>query len=347
MSRLPPKGLAAPAALLLAGLLALAPTEAGLRASRSAIPAAEIGTSWVRYVMVGLAGLRGVVSEVLWLRADRLQRQGRYFELVQLSDWINALDPRATEAWVFNAWNLSYNVSSMLPDPDARLPWVAAGISLLRDRAIPANPASPELYRELGWLYQNKVGGRDDAAHPLYQLELARENTPLAQTAPAARLSLPPDPDVVADLERRFGKLDWRIPNTHALYWAWKGLALDPKGFQREALRRMVQQNLAAMLSEGRFTGDLVRGEYRTEPNFDVLPGLHAFFEETVRETPDELRIYCIFLSTVVQKAARAGRVDDARDAYARLATLLPKVKDAPALPPYEALAQGAPLPGL
>ena len=84
MSRLPPKGLAAPAALLLAGLLALAPTEAGLRASRSAIPAAEVGTSWVRYVMVGLAGLRGVVSEVLWLRADRLQRQGRYFELVQL-----------------------------------------------------------------------------------------------------------------------------------------------------------------------------------------------------------------------------------------------------------------------
>lgn len=347
MKRLPAKDLFAPTALLLAGLVALAPTEGMLRAARAALPAAEVGTTWVRYVMIGLAGFRGVVSEVLWLRADRLQHQGRYFELVQLSDWINALDPRATEAWVFNAWNLSYNVSAMLPDPHARLSWVDAGVSLLRDRAIPANPTSPQLYRELGWLYQNKIGGKSDAAHLVYQLELARENTPMAQPGPVAHLSTAPDADVVADLERRFGKLDWRIPYTHALYWAWKGLALQPAGFQREALRRMVQQNLAEMTIAGRFVGDLSQGQYRTEPNFDILPGLFAFYEETTRESPEELRIYCIFLSTLVHRATRAGRIVDARAAYDRLAKLLPQLDPAPRLPSFESLAEGNPVPGL
>ncbi len=347
MTRRPAKDLLVPAALLLAGLLALAPTEGALRSSRATMPAAEVGTPWVRYVMVGLAGFRGVVSEILWLRADRLQHQGRYFELVQLSDWINALDPRATEAWVFNAWNLSYNVSAMLPDPAARLSWVDAGISLLRDRAIPANPSSPQLYRELGWLYQNKIGGSGDAAHLAYKLELARENTPMALPRPSARLSTTLEPDVVADLERRFGTLDWRVPNTHALYWAWKGLALQPTGFQREALRRMVQQNLAELTLAGRFTGDLSRDQYRTEPNFDVLPGLYAFFEETVREAPEELRIYCIFLSTIVHRASRAGRDDDARLAYDRLAKLLPRLDDPPPLPSFQSLAEGHQIHGL
>ena len=41
------------------------------------------------FVTVGLGGFRGMAAEVLWARADRLQDEGRYLELVQLADgWI-------------------------------------------------------------------------------------------------------------------------------------------------------------------------------------------------------------------------------------------------------------------
>ena len=108
-------------AIMFALALAIASALAGgslqrLRVAGAAERAAS-ETTWVRYVMVGLGGFRGVISEVLWLRADRLQEQGRYFELAQLAEWINALDPRAADAWAFSAWNLAYNISAMTPKP--------------------------------------------------------------------------------------------------------------------------------------------------------------------------------------------------------------------------------------
>ena len=35
-----------------------------------------------------LAGFRGIIVDILWVRALDLQHDSKYFELVQLSDWI-------------------------------------------------------------------------------------------------------------------------------------------------------------------------------------------------------------------------------------------------------------------
>ena len=308
-----------PAAVVVGGAVAMALLARPLAAARAAAPATASDTPWVRYVMVGLGGFRGVVSEVLWLRAARLQEQGRYFELVQLSDWINALDPRATDAWAFNAWNLAYNISAMLPDHAARLRWVEAGISLLRDRAIPANPAAPSLYRELGWLYQNKVGASDDDAHLVYKRALAEETARDLRGEPVAH---PLDPAVRAEVEARFGPLDWRLPQAHAIYWAWRGLALNPQGFERAALRRMVLQNLVALVSAGRLDGDPAVGEWKTSPCFDLVPRIMAYYEERALDDPAERRVYCIFLDAVSRQLRAAGRDDLAAAPAARLAEL-------------------------
>ena len=84
------------------------------------------------FVMAGLGGFRGIVSEVLWFRIARLQEEARYLELVQLADWITRLDPHASEGWVYNAWNLAYNISVMMVRHEDRLRWVQNGVSLLR-----------------------------------------------------------------------------------------------------------------------------------------------------------------------------------------------------------------------
>ena len=328
-----------PIVLLLAGLAISIPAERALRHTRATASRGTSETGWVRYVMVGLGGFRGVVSEVLWIRATTLQEEGRYFELVQLADWITALDPRAAESWVFNAWNLAYNVPAMLPDHRSRPNWVRAGIDLLKDKAIPANPGNPRLYRELGWLYQNKVGSDDDPAAHLYRLALAREfsNRDAAiGELPAAKL----DASTVAEIEKVFGTMDWRLAPSQAIYWAWRGLKFAPDGFERQALRRMVRQNGLTLVTDGRLTIDLGKGRLDTSPDYDKVKGLVDFCEETLQEDPDEAGIYSLTLARLVQIMAAAGREGEARKLYARFSGLMAERKVE--TPTFEQVVAGA-----
>lgn len=307
-------------ALLAAAAIALAVSYASAPPPLGGARGGDSGTPWVRYVMVGLWGFRGAISEVLWVRAARLQEQGRFIELVRLSEWINALDPRATDAWAFSAWNLAYNVAAMVSSPKARLQWVESGVSLLRDKAIPANPRAPSLFRELGWLYQNKIGASDDSANITYKLALAatQEAIDAGRDAPS-RIILPPDQKTVGEIEARFGPLDWRLAQAHSIYWAWQGFAMAKDGFDKIALRRMIQQNLVSLIMAGKFTGDATTGVWKTEPNFALVAPTMAFFEEAAFNSVGETRVYRIFLEVLLQRLDAAGETDLAAKVRERL----------------------------
>src|SRR6266853_1021609 len=94
----------------------------------------------VAFTTVALGGFRGIIADVLWLRATELQKDGKYFELVQLADWITKLEPRFAQVWAFHAWNMAYNVSVLFNDPPDRWRWVRQGIVLLRDEGLKYNP---------------------------------------------------------------------------------------------------------------------------------------------------------------------------------------------------------------
>ena len=294
--------------------------------------ASAASPAWVQPVMVGLGGFRGILAETLWIRAGRLQEQGRYFEQVQLAEWITALDPRATEAWSYNSWNLAYNISAMMPRFEDRLTWVNAGIALLRDRGIPINPTDARLYRELGWLFQNKIGDTMDPAHVHYQLALARNmeevlgpdgSLPMASTPAALKLQQKYrlDWQTLGQIETTFGKLDWRLPQSQAIYWAWRGLSVA-QGFEHQALRRMIHQNLITLIEHGHLSGNLAQGEYITSPNLALIAPTTAFFEETVRLYPNETRIFAYYLAFIIHLQAQAGQTPEAQQAYLRLQTL-------------------------
>jgi hypothetical protein len=162
--------------LLLAALCLLSSWQSQRLAESRRLQTGGMGTVYsdqapavLNVVMVGLGGFRGLVSEVLWFRVSRLQMEGRYLELVQLANWITMLDPKASEGWTFNAWNLAYNISVMMTRPEDRLRWVLNGVSLLRDQALRFNPRDARLYRELAWMYQHKIGENLDAAHATYK----------------------------------------------------------------------------------------------------------------------------------------------------------------------------------
>ncbi|MGD0551415.1 MAG: hypothetical protein ABSB25_02060 [Sedimentisphaerales bacterium] len=127
------------------------------------------------FATVAMGAFRGLVVDILWMRADKLKEQGQFFDAKQLAEWITVLQPRFAQVWAFQAWNMAYNISVAIPaeQPDQRWQWVKNGYELLRDKGIPLNPKSISLYRELGRIFQHKIGSNSDDAHKYYKLQLA------------------------------------------------------------------------------------------------------------------------------------------------------------------------------
>jgi len=171
--------------------------------------------------LAALGGLRSIAAEVVWFRADRLQEEGRYVELAQLASALTLMEPHTPEVWSYAAWNLAYNVSVMMATHEDRWRWVEAGLRLLRDEGLRLNPKSAELYRELAWMFELKLGASIDDASPLYR-EKWREKVEDVRARDAWD-ELRMDPAFMKAIERATGFDDWTDPQLSAIYWAARG----------------------------------------------------------------------------------------------------------------------------
>ena len=127
------------------------------------------------FATVAMGAFRGLVVDILWMRADKLKEQGQFFDAKQLAEWITILQPRFAAVWDFHAWNMAYNISAAIPATQwqERWRWVRNGYELLRDKGIEKNPRNIILYRALAWIFQHKIGGVTDDCHKHYKRELA------------------------------------------------------------------------------------------------------------------------------------------------------------------------------
>ncbi|RMH12046.1 MAG: hypothetical protein D6695_07805 [Planctomycetota bacterium] len=124
---------------------------------------------------IAMGAFRGLFVNILWIRANELKEEGKYYEAIELARAITQLQPRFPRVWAFHAWNMSYNISVVTQTPSERWQWVQAGIRLLRDEGIPANPNEMLLYKELAWIYIHKIGGYTDDASQYYKRKVAEE----------------------------------------------------------------------------------------------------------------------------------------------------------------------------
>jgi len=134
------------------------------------------------FATIATGAFRGLVVDVLWMRADKLKDEGQFFDARQLAEWITILQPRFASVWEFQAWNMAYNISVAIPatQPDQRWRWVRNGYELLRDEAIDKYKLKNiTLYRELARIFQHKIGDVSDDAHKYYKLQLAMSMEPL------------------------------------------------------------------------------------------------------------------------------------------------------------------------
>jgi len=210
------------------------------------------------FATVAMGAFRGLVVDILWMRADKLKEEGQFFDARQLAEWITMLQPRFASVWEFHAWNMAYNISVAIPasQPEQRWRWVKNGYELLRDKGIPLNPKSLQLYRELGRILQHKIGGISDDAHEYYKLQMVEALEPLLQSqdngmgresnefyealiqAPATWSQIQGDPNVASFIEalrladEAFAKADGKEFVANYL-----SLRQNPQRFKPEALK--------------------------------------------------------------------------------------------------------------
>ncbi|HAB17130.1 MAG TPA: hypothetical protein DCE44_11850, partial [Verrucomicrobiales bacterium] len=257
------------------------------------------------FTTVALGAFRGLIANALWIRANDLQEEGKYFEAVQLADWITKLQPHLDTPWIFQAWNMAYNISVKFPEHADRWLWVQRGIELLRDQGLQYNPSKALMYRELAWFFQHKMGANLDDAHNTYKTQWFLKMNPLVPNGRAdydvllnpqtpedrervrrlAELKL--DPKEMQKVDAIYGPLDWRLPEAHAIYWAIRGIENSP---QQDILplRRTIFQPMLATLHHGRIITNRVSGLPDLRPNLDIIPAASKAYEDSITAESEE-----------------------------------------------------------
>ncbi len=171
--------------LAISAVLSSAATEAAERSQL--IYSDEASASDPPEVALGIAmgAFRGLFVNYLWIRANKLKEEGKFYEAIELSSAITRLQPRFPRVWGFHAWNMAYNISVATNTAGERWQWVSSGIRLLRDEGIPRNPNDVLLHKELAWIFFHKIQGFADDANHFYKRELAREWTLVLGEPPA------------------------------------------------------------------------------------------------------------------------------------------------------------------
>ena len=263
------------------------------------------------FTTVALGGFRGLISDALWIRANDLQDDDKFFEMAQLADWITKLEPHFVQVWIVQAWNMAYNISVKFKDYADRWRWVEQGIELLRDQGLRYNPNETLLYRELSWFFQHKMGANLDDANIYYKVEWRDEMNKIfgnkranfdelvhPQTADQkerARLlreRYKMDPEFMKQVDERYGPLEWRLPEAHAVYWAALGLEKakeSPTKIKKEDLinlRRSIYQSMQLSFQRGHLINNpMVKIDFG--PNLDIIPKVSAAYDQAYEDEPN------------------------------------------------------------
>lgn len=118
---------------------------------------------------VGLVGFRGVVVTYLWSSAIEKQRRNEWHDFELYARTVTRLQPNFITPWLYQGWNISYNVSVENDKLGDMFFFIARGIELLSegDRLNTKRVrrpgmekeffvGSPDLRRDVAFFYQNK-----------------------------------------------------------------------------------------------------------------------------------------------------------------------------------------------
>ena len=146
-------------------------------------------------VRLSLTGSRGLALCVLWNIALEKQARHEWNALEVHVRWITQLEPHFLTPWLFQSWNMAYNVSNESDRLRDKYFYISRGIELLAEGER-QNRDHPDFRFNIGFYYMDKIGSADQqrTLRTLFQMSCIdpqRRNPDLMRT-----------PDGKVDLDR-------------------------------------------------------------------------------------------------------------------------------------------------
>ncbi|MCA9287615.1 MAG: hypothetical protein KDA05_03465 [Phycisphaerales bacterium] len=173
---------------------------------------------------IAMGAFRGLFVNMLWMRANDLKEEGKFYEAMELARAITRLQPRFNQVWVFHAWNMAYNISVTTQTTQERWQWVNNGINLLRRDGLRANPNDMLIHKELAWIFLHKIAGFTDDANQYYKRQLALEWTEVLGPPPFPTAQTMRDRDAAIQ-----AYVDWLQPIVDAPSTIEQAITQQPK----------------------------------------------------------------------------------------------------------------------
>jgi hypothetical protein len=142
----------------------IVPMANELQLRESARGEVELTSSAVSLMMLGS---RGFATTFLWNAAIDKQMKHEWNEVELLVASITKLQPNFVTPWLFQSWNLAFNVSVECDRPKDKYYYVTRGIDLLgegerRNKGNEIVPGHPEIRQTMGVYYLRKIGLSDE-----------------------------------------------------------------------------------------------------------------------------------------------------------------------------------------
>jgi len=103
-----------------------------------------------------LAGFRPLAINYLWIKASSLQQRKDHWELLSVYELLSRLQPTNPDVWVFNSWNMAYNISIEMSDQEDQWRWIKAGLKFI-ERGRKILPESEQIHAFESQLYFQKI----------------------------------------------------------------------------------------------------------------------------------------------------------------------------------------------
>jgi hypothetical protein len=135
-----------------------------------------------RVIQLTLTGSDGLATCILWMSAIDKQKKNQWNEVEFLVNSLTELQPHYITPWLFQSWNLAYNVPAALDRVPDKYFYISRGVELLA-RGERRNRNHPDLRFSIGFTMQHKIDQADqtNALRSLFQLSLI----PLSERDPA------------------------------------------------------------------------------------------------------------------------------------------------------------------
>ena len=116
-------------------------------------------------IKLATLGMRGVAANLLWSKANEYHKNEDWVNLAATLEQLRQLQPNFVSVWIFQGWNLSYNISVQFDDYHDRYYWVIRGIDFLQGRHPVQRQRSAAAHRRSAIRSRNKIGRADEKLH--------------------------------------------------------------------------------------------------------------------------------------------------------------------------------------